>query len=198
MTESSRQQHDLRVEIADNANNPTSLVYPTQYFAAENADDLNTAFQQIAHLITASAKVPTEVTGSPEASGYITYSDPIGEYMEVKDVKSLILAGQEFTVHTVQGDGADTKTYVFAGEVDSPVYGQHSLSEITITVTTDSNGNQTLEVKIPCVGHPHPHDGGDPQRRRLDQHLGGERRLPAAHPLYRWNQGTACSTPTAT
>ena len=79
MTESSRQQHDLRVEIADNANNPTSLVYPTQYFAAENADDLNTAFQQIAHLITASAKVPTEVTGSPEASGYITYSDPIGE-----------------------------------------------------------------------------------------------------------------------
>ena len=35
--------------------------------------------------------------------------------MEVKDVKSLILAGQEFTVHTVQGDGADTKTYVLCG-----------------------------------------------------------------------------------
>ena len=46
--------------------------------------------------------------------------------------------------------GPTPRRMFFAGEVDSPVYGQHSLSEITITVTTDSNGNQTLEVKIPA------------------------------------------------
>ena len=137
-------------------NDPTSLAYPTQYFSAANADDLNDAFKQIASLITETAKIPTEESG--EANGSIIYTDPIGEYMEVKDVKSIIFGGEQFTNPTVSGQGSDTLTYTFSGSIDSPVYGTHNVSEISITVKTTTNADgtktQVLTVDIPATTIP--------------------------------------------
>ena len=139
----------------DDPANPTSLNYPDEYFSAENAEDLNDAFQQITNAITESAKAPTEVEGgNPAASGYITYSDPIGEYMHVSDVKTLIWAGQRFDRTSDPVKSGTETTYTFEGSIESPVYGTHSVSEIQIKVTTDGNGNQTLEVKIPASAIP--------------------------------------------
>lgn len=101
---------------------------------------------------------PTNV--SPDAidrSGYITYTDEIGDYMEVKDVKNLIFSGTNFTDPTETTSG-NTTTYTFSGEIDSPVYGQQNADDIVVTVTsnTDNTGKmtQTLTVEIPASAIP--------------------------------------------
>ena len=87
-TDGYRPPFTYRVERASTSLDPTTLAYPTEYFPAEDSDALNDAFTQIANMITEQAKVPTHVWGDETQSGYITYTDPIGEYMEVKDVKT--------------------------------------------------------------------------------------------------------------
>lgn len=154
VTESNRTPRYYRAgHPADNdANDPDTLVpdYVDQYFSANNADELEDAFREITNAITETAKVPTETTGNPVQSGYITYTDHIGEYMHVDDVKTLIYANQRFNRTGDPTANGSTKTYVFTGTVNSPVYGNHNVSEIGITVTSDSAGNETLTVKIPA------------------------------------------------
>ena len=154
VTESNRTPRYYRAgHPADNdANDPDTPVpdYVDQYFSANNADELEDAFREITNAITETAKVPTETTGNPVQSGYITYTDHIGEYMHVDDVKTLIYANQRFNRTGDPTANGSTKTYVFTGTVNSPVYGNHNVSEIGITVTSDSAGNETLTVKIPA------------------------------------------------
>lgn len=74
--------------------------------------------------------------------------------MEVKDIKSIIYGGQEFT-HKSSSTSGKTTTYTFTGEkIESPVYGELDVSLIEITVTKDDNGNETLTVKIPAAAIP--------------------------------------------
>ena len=127
--------------------------YVDAYYPADDADALADAFKQITDTITESAKAPTKVEGNnPVHSGYITYTDPIGEYMEVKDVKSIIWNSNEFTNPDKYTQG-DTTTYTFTGTIESPVYGRHNVSDIQISVT-ETEGKQTLEVKIPASAIP--------------------------------------------
>ncbi len=121
------------------------------YYDADNASAVSSVFEQIVSDISISApSVPTELKGTdPMTDGYITYTDPIGKYMKVKDVKAIIYAGTTFTQKTAVTNGNVT-TYTFTGEVHSPVYGDQSIANIIITVTTDANGDQTLTVKIPA------------------------------------------------
>ena len=125
--------------------------YVDDYYDADNADAVVDVFQQIVSSISISApQVPTEIKGDdPLTDGYITYTDPIGQYMEVKDVKSIIYAGTEFTQKTATTANGVT-TYVFSGAVHSPVYGDQEIKNIVITVSADSAGNETLTVKIPA------------------------------------------------
>lgn len=136
----------------DDANDPGTPVpdYVDQYFSASNADELEDAFREITNAITETAKVPTETTGNPVQSGYITYTDPIGKYMHVDDVKTLIYANQRFDRIGKPAVNGNTTTYVFTGIVNSPVYGDHNVSEIEITVTSETDGTETLTVKIPA------------------------------------------------
>ena len=160
VTKSDRQPHELEVSIPGDAHNPRSLDYVTEYFPVASSEDLNAAFRQIAGRITAQAQVPTQVSGGdPVHGGYIAYTDPIGEYMEVKDVKTILFSGKRFDrlldpVTETRADGGSVTTYRFEGQVNSPVYGQHSLSEIQITLETavDPAGvkEQVLRVKIPA------------------------------------------------
>ncbi len=121
------------------------------YYDADNASAVTSVFKEIVANIAISApQVPTEIKGNdPLTDGYITYTDPIGKYMEVKDVKAIIYAGQTFTKKTVTAETSPA-TYVFEGEVHSPVYGDQSIDKIVITVTEDTSGDQTLVIKIPA------------------------------------------------
>lgn len=130
----------------------TGYDYVDDYYDADNAAAVTSVFETIVSEISITApQVPTEIKGTdPLTDGYITYTDPIGKYMEVKDVKSIIYAGTEFTQKAVSAAGNVT-TYVFSGEVHSPVYGDQNIDDIVITVTEAADGSQTLVVKIPAA-----------------------------------------------
>ena len=136
------------------------LNYVDQYFSADSADQVTEVFENIVSDITMSTpQVPTNV--SPEAidqSGYITYTDEIGDYMEVKNVKNLIFSGTNFA-DPIETTSGNTTTYTFSGEINSPVYGQQNADDITITVTSNTDSStgkmtQTLMVKIPASAIP--------------------------------------------
>ncbi|HIZ06788.1 MAG TPA: hypothetical protein IAA08_02490, partial [Candidatus Eubacterium avistercoris] len=147
----------------DAKNDPESLIYPTQAFNAENAEELNNIFREIANMITSEAQVPTEITGNdPVRDGYITYEDPIGEYMQVDDVPAVMYFGARFNkkdVQTTTSNGVTTKTYTFeksdgGTEIESPVYGKGNINHIQITVVEDQDGKQTLKVQVPASAIP--------------------------------------------
>ena len=140
---------------------PADFDYAEEYYPATSADELAQAFQDIAGQIVTSAKVPTKVTGDPDLDGYITYTDPIGQYMEVKNVKTLIYMGREYSnpssSSTTDSYGNTVTTYTFHGQVDSPAYpgAQTDLGVIKITVSEDgSTRGQTLTVSIPASAIP--------------------------------------------
>lgn len=156
-----------QVEIPRNdSNNPDSLYYVDRYFAATNSDELNNAFQQITSAITDSAKIPTETTGgtqTPLHDGYITYTDPIGDYMEVKGITGLLFGDTTFVVsdqHNSQENGATVTTYTLntqadgkgTDSVESALYSNQSVNNIIIQVSRDNTtGKQELTVQIPAA-----------------------------------------------
>lgn len=131
--------------------NPEALHYNDGYYAAENAEDVVNVFDDITgSILTGAPSVPTKVEGDPVEDGYITYTDPIGQYLEVKDVKAILWSGTLFEQKSSNTSG-NTTTYTFEGTINSPVYGEHEVSEIIIDVTTAADGQQTLTVQIPAT-----------------------------------------------
>lgn len=130
---------------------PSTLDYADAFYNAENASQLAAAFQEItSNIIVSEPKPPTETDGDdPTESGYITFTDPLGKYMEVKDVKCIIFDNQQFTKK--ETTMADNKTtYTFTGTVDNhPVYPGANVKDIIIEVS-ENNGQQTLTIKIPA------------------------------------------------
>ena len=113
------------------------------YKAASNADSLNTIFQDIFDSISTGASSPTEVTEGFDGAngGYITFTDKLGEYMEVKgDTMILVYANQQY-IGTREGN-----SFVFSGHVDgNGVYPDGDLSNLKVTVEGD-----TVIVQIPA------------------------------------------------
>lgn len=134
----------------------STIAYNDGYYSAEKAEDVANVFDDITNdIVSSSAQAPTQIEGGdPLKSGYLTYTDPIGEYMEVKDIKSIIYGGKEFTQKSSSESG-NTTTYTFTGDkIESPVYGELDVSSIEISVTKDDNGNETLTVRIPAAAIP--------------------------------------------
>lgn len=133
--------------------------YVDAYYPAEDSDALQDAFHEITNAIVDSAKVPTEIgNGSPVSSGYITYADPIGEYMEVKDISGLLFGNTQFKQRNTETTN-DGVRYYFSSDgnedgatsVDSPIYSDQNINNIIVTLSTDpTTGNQTLTVQIPA------------------------------------------------
>ncbi|MBQ2939254.1 MAG: hypothetical protein IJE00_02685 [Clostridia bacterium] len=73
--------------------------YVTQYFSASNASGLVSAFDRIVNqIIIQSLYYPTLVqTGVHDHDGFIEFIDEIGHYMEVKDIKGILLGDTLFT-----------------------------------------------------------------------------------------------------
>ena len=73
---------------------PMPQYYVDQYFPASNAQGLIDAFDSIVDQIILQSKYyPTEAEyGRHNLGGYISFEDAIGEFMEVKDVKGILLS----------------------------------------------------------------------------------------------------------
>ena len=145
----------ITFEAAKDANEsivPENYDYVDEFFDTNTADDLADAFRTITEeIILAEAQPPTDVPegGDPTKNGYVTYTAPLGEYMEVKDVKCIIFQNRVFKEKSTSTSGNCT-TYVFTGEVNSPVYNEASLSDIIIQVEQTDNTHQTVTIQIPA------------------------------------------------
>jgi len=67
----------------------TSLKYNDKYWPADSTDEINRAFSEMVIEIqkrAITAPTLTNTTWGQDYSGFVTFTDPIGEYMEVKDV----------------------------------------------------------------------------------------------------------------
>lgn len=74
-------------------------IYVDRYFKADSSKALTDAFEDIVEqIIIQSRYYPTNLEGgNPDFSGYITFEDKIGEYMEVKDIKGILAHNTHFT-----------------------------------------------------------------------------------------------------
>lgn len=124
------------------------------YTVAGNDIDWESIFDLVLAQVTSNtAKVPTLTDPSaPDESGWLRYSDPLGEYMELKDVKALIINDVIYRTDHIEGPN-ENGYYVVNGTATNPVYGTHPLSDIKIYVTasTDGRNMQTVHVEIPAA-----------------------------------------------
>ena len=124
------------------------------YKAASNAADLKTLFDEISQEITSSTGLPTEVQQGydPSTSGYITFTDQLGDYMKVDSFTTIVFAKQLFQ-NPVKSTSGDVDTYTFSGEAGNVLYPSGNLNSIVITVTKSDNlaTGDLVEVKIPAA-----------------------------------------------
>lgn len=122
------------------------------YKSASNADDLDKVFEGISSEIVKGSGYPTNATeGAEHTSGYITFDDALGAYMQVDGFKAIALNGQTFENPTKTTAG-NVDTYTFDGTVamgDKSV----SLGNVVITVTTskDPAVGDKVQVKVPAA-----------------------------------------------
>lgn len=127
------------------------------YLAASNADGLNKVFNSIFESMTKNLAGPTKVVGDdPTNSGYVTFDDPLGDYMEVKGFEAVAFAGGVYknTQKTTSTDKTvDTYTFTdpYTGPVSNAYPDKANLRDILITVTHGSgSAGDTVQVKIPA------------------------------------------------
>ena len=124
------------------------------YKAASNAADLKALFDEISQEITSSTGLPTEVQQGydPSTSGYITFTDQLGDYMKVDSFTTIVFAKQLFQ-NPVKSTSGNVDTYTFSGEAGNVLYPSGNLSSIVITVTKSDNlaTGDLVEVKIPAA-----------------------------------------------
>ena len=90
--------------------------YVDKMFTAATAGDLTSAFSNIIDQISlVSAYTPTLITDNADLSGYISFVDKVGQYMNVTDIKGILIDGQlysgaELSKNFVAG-GGDLGTY---------------------------------------------------------------------------------------
>ena len=80
------------------------LAYNDDYFTANQTSDISNAFEKTVMQIQQQAmSAPTRVDANYGAdfSGYVTFTDPIGEYMEVKNVFGVVADGNYYQGKTL-------------------------------------------------------------------------------------------------
>lgn len=136
---------------AENPDDPQ----PQYYFAASNSEQLSGVFDQIAQ------NIQSEVSGSPtqvedgyqNRDGYITFTDQLGDFMDVIDMKQIVYANNEFTYDSSNKDEAThVTTYHFTGTFDgNHVYEPADMSNVIVEVHEgQGSAGDTVVVKIPA------------------------------------------------
>lgn len=87
---------DKSITITKNDDLIKSRFYVDEFFSAQNSSDLIDAFKKIVEKITEQSQYfPTEVEeGKENYSGYITFNDEIGKYMEIKSLKGVVYSNE--------------------------------------------------------------------------------------------------------
>lgn len=126
------------------------------YKAAENASTLNSIFEAIAEEI-ASAQSPTQMNQGelPNQGGYITFTDQLGDYMQVDDMNALVYANTIYTYKEKQeSSDKSTITYIYEKQITDTnhVYPEGNLNDIKITVKKSDNlqTGDLVTVMIPA------------------------------------------------
>lgn len=124
------------------------------YKSATNADELKKVFDDISKAITSEAPHPTEIHKGYDAnkSGYITFTDELGDFMQVDSFTEAIINGMSFTKtsKTVNKE-TNTDTYEFTGKA----------KDLLITVQRADKDNpqkgDIVTVSIPASLIPQSH-----------------------------------------
>ena len=114
------------------------------YKSAKNAKELEDIFKDISESITEVVGYPTEThDGYANKSGYITFTDELGDYMQVDNFTEVEYNGTAF-VDPVKSTTGNVDAYAFAGEA----------ANLVITVQRAAAGDpqqgDIVEVKIPA------------------------------------------------
>lgn len=89
------------------------------YKSATNAEELKKVFDDISQAITSEAPYPTEIHKGYDAnkSGYITFTDELGDFMQVDGFTEAIINGTSFTkTSKTFNKETNTDTYEFTGK----------------------------------------------------------------------------------
>lgn len=114
------------------------------YKSATSASELEKIFEEISGSIIQTG-YPTEVHGGygEHKSGYITFTDELGDFMQVDNFTSVVYNGETFTKQEIKPEG-NVDTYIFTG----------AAANLVITVQHAGKGEpQTgdiVTVKIPA------------------------------------------------
>lgn len=135
----------------------TSLQYNDDYIDAQDASEIGSAFSDIvSDIATSTPQYPTKIEGNdPVESGWLNYTDTIGEYMQVNNVPVILYGGQRFDVEYPAEEVEDGFIYHFSGAVsNSPIYGDLDASDINVKVTNNDDGTQTISIDVPAAAIP--------------------------------------------
>lgn len=122
------------------------------YKTATTSGDLKTLFEDISQEILKSSGYPTEIhDGFEDKSGYVTFTDQLGDYMKVDDFRCIVFAKQVFSAHTKTMSG-NIDTYTFSGSAQTALYPAGDLSSVVIEVrrAQDARTGDHVTVKIPA------------------------------------------------
>ncbi len=123
----------------------------TFYKSATNADELKHVFDDISKEIIKGAGYPTETSeGYERTTGYITFDDQLGDYMQVTDLSKLVYNGTVYGCKSKTTEG-NVDTYHFSGSVNSGLAAA-DLKDVVITVTRSDNAavGDKVQVKVPA------------------------------------------------
>lgn len=126
--DSGKSQKENKFMQAVSSNYPNATAWDTHgacaensdyYKSATNAEELKKVFDDISQAITSEPPYPTEIhKGYDETkSGYITFTDELGDFMQVDGFTEVVINGTPFTEasKTVNKE-TNTDTYEFAGK----------------------------------------------------------------------------------
>ena len=127
-----------------NVNFGNPVAGASYYKSATNAAELDQVFKDISSAITSGKGFPTKVEGNnPNGSGYITFEDELGAFMQVDGFTGAEYNGRTYGAATKSTDG-NIDTYTFDGE----------LAHLVITVDRadekNSQRGDIVTVKVPA------------------------------------------------
>lgn len=123
----------------------------TFYKSATNADELRHVFDDISKEISKGSGYPTKTTeGFEHETGYITFDDQLGDYMQVTDLSKLVYNGTVYGCKS-KTTGGNVDTYHFSGSVNSGLAAA-DLKDVKITVTRsdDAAVGDKVQVNVPA------------------------------------------------
>ena len=123
----------------------------TFYKSATNADELKHVFDDISKEISKGSGYPTKTSeGFEHETGFITFDDQLGDYMQVADLSKLVYDGTVYGCKSKTTDG-NVDTYHFSGDVHSGLAAA-DLKDVVITVTRsdDAAVGDKVQVKVPA------------------------------------------------